>query len=57
MCTKVTLKHTTCNHDFWVRRNCPRHPTCNFPTEVIRERGGSYTASRKQSTSDVQKTS
>ena len=40
MCTKVTLKHTTCKHAFWVRRNCTRHPTCNFPTEVHRERGG-----------------
>lgn len=40
MCTKVTLKHSTCRHMFWVKRTCPRHPLCNFTTELNRERGG-----------------
>ncbi|KAH7378830.1 hypothetical protein BKA66DRAFT_143864 [Pyrenochaeta sp. MPI-SDFR-AT-0127] len=40
MCTKVFLKHSTCNHRFWVKRNCHRHPSCEFQTEVKRERGG-----------------
>ncbi|CBX98245.1 hypothetical protein IAQ61_010342 [Plenodomus lingam] len=40
MCTKVTLRHISCKHDFWIRRNCHRHPTCDFQTYVTRERGG-----------------
>lgn len=40
MCTKVTLKHVTCQHDLWVKRNCHRHPECELQTDVARERGG-----------------
>ncbi|KAF1843878.1 uncharacterized protein K460DRAFT_342556 [Cucurbitaria berberidis CBS 394.84] len=40
MCTKVTLKHSTCQHRFWIKRNCHRHPECALQTDVERERGG-----------------
>jgi hypothetical protein len=40
MCTKVTLKHSTCRHRHWIKRTCPQYKTCTLLTEVERERGG-----------------